>query len=1012
MKNKYRFHFDILYIFLLFGSMILTSGCNNKASSPFSKSAEEGLSTYQVADGFKVELIASEPLITDPVDMIISEEGRMYVVVMPGYPLNKGGSGKIMLLTDTNGDGKMDKSTVFADGLILPDGIMRWKKGVIITDAPNIIYLEDTNGDGKAEKRDTLLTGFSLTNPQHNLNNPEYGLDNWIYVAHQGTVKTEKYAAEFGDAGTEIYNPKDPNSVRLPQNANGRTIRFRPDLNLLEMTSSDDQFGQTFDEWGHWFGCNNSNQGYHEVIANRYFKRNPNLVISEADQDMSDHLDAPEVFPTTINPDRQILTDVGVMTSGCGLTDYLGDDFPAPFNKKVTFIAEPVSNLVHIDVLRDSGASYVASRILDHKEFLTSTDAWARPVNMYIGPDGALYVLDYYRKVIESPEWMSDQAIAAGGLYDGSDKGRIYRITAINGKKAEWTKGLHLGEAGNDELVKNLANPNIWWRMNAQRLLVDRSSKAAIPDLVKMADNSTSPMGRLHALWTLEGMGALKPELIEKACKDMVSGIRENAIRLAELHLSTSPDLVKALLPLQFDPDIKVRFQLLLTLGFINTPESMECRNNLLFKDINDKWVQIAALTAPSSQASSLLKVVLEKYQNDNPSFASLVERLTGMVGAGANSEDIHQLIQKATTVQSKKEGLQAAILEGLANGMKNREPFLGISEPDQNLVIKTFFETESGELRQACLQMLKANGISNESVKKASIAKAVLIAADNKLPDEKRANAIDLISLGDPSPHVSLLEKLLVPQEQPSVQLAVLRTLRSMPSNSVAQYLIQQWPLLTTEIREAAIDVFMTNIQRKALLIDALEKGKILTSSISFGRSVNLMQLKDADLKKRARKLFTKNEEQAKKINTEYQSALELKGNILNGQQVYMQNCAICHSVRGKMGVPFGPDLGTIHNWKKEDIMANILDPGLSISAGYELWEVELNKGETLQGIIASETPTAITLKNNGKLDRTISRQDIKSLRSLSISAMTPGLNKNINKQQMADILAFLRQN
>lgn len=1003
-------------LYLLTGGMILLilTGCQH-TTQPHSGGvkASDALATMQVADGFKIEMIAAEPLISSPVDMEIDEYGHMYVAEMHGYPLDKSGSGNIVMLADTDGDGIMDKRTVFKDGLMLPTGILRWKKGILVTDSPNMLYLEDSNNDGKADIVDTVLTGFGLTNPQHNLNNPVYGLDNWIYAAHEGVVKTRDYMKEFGDEGTEIYFPSKPDAIRLPQNAKGRSVRFRPDQTKLEMLTSRCQFGQTFDQWGHWFGCNNSNEGYQEVIANRYFERNPNLLVSEATQSMSDHLNAAEVFPTTTNPDRQILTNVGVMTSACGLTAYMGDAFPAPFNQNINFIAEPVSNLVHVDVLSDSGASFTASRIFPNREFLTSTDAWCRPVNMYVGPDGALYILDYYRRVIESPEWMSAEAIAAGNLYDGVDKGRIFRITPTNGRKADWMKGMNLGEAKVDELVKNLANPNAWWRINAQRLLVDHADSSAVPALDRMAGNGSSAMGRLHALWTLEGLGALKPDLIMNALKDSIGGIRENAVKLAELHLSKFPQLGKALLRLQSDKDPKVRLQLLLTLGFVTSQESSKARNNILFNDLNDKWVQIAALSASSSQSGSLLQVIINKSKPDVPAYASLIERLTTMIGGSDSVDVIHKLIQKSAAVQSAKtQGWQAAILKGLARGMKNRKTKLPVIDAEQKLLVRSFFESPSEDLRQASLQLLKTNGISIESLKTAAVANAASVAADTKQLEKKRADAIDFISLGNAAAYLPFLERLLVPREQPSVQLAAIRTMNAIPSTEATEYLIEHWPVMINEIRDAAINVFVADTTRIALFVSAMENNKIQTSSVSFNQSVGLMQVQNEKLRVRTRKLFTKNQEQAKTINKKYEAALELKGDPLKGKMVYMQNCAICHQNRGKFGVAFGPDLGTIHNWKKEDILANILDPNLSILAGYDLWQVELNSGESLQGMIASETSSAFTLKNNGKMDRTINRQDVKLLRSLSISPMPTGLEQKINKEEMANLLAYLRQN
>ena len=255
MKKNWRQYIIVLALTCIALGPNILSSCDSKSALEKKSPAEEALSSFEIADDFKIELIASEPLIGDPVDMEIDEYGRLYVVEMPGYPLDKSGSGKIKLLADTDGDGKMDKSTTFAENLILPNSVMRWKKGLLVTDAPHVLYFEDTNDDGKSDIRDTLLTGFALSNPQHNLNSPLLGLDNWIYLAHEGAVSTETYQREFGDPGQEIYFPDHPKAPRLSKNANGRAVRFRPDNQQLELLSSHTQFGHTFDRVGSLSAC-------------------------------------------------------------------------------------------------------------------------------------------------------------------------------------------------------------------------------------------------------------------------------------------------------------------------------------------------------------------------------------------------------------------------------------------------------------------------------------------------------------------------------------------------------------------------------------------------------------------------------------------------------------------------------------------------------------------------------------------------------------------------------------
>ena len=994
MKKKCSYFLPGYSLFALLLGAFLGTGvmsCHSKSDSPFSESAQAALSTFTIEPGFKIELVASDPLISDPVDMMIDEYGRMYVVEMPGMPLNKSGKGKVKLLADTDGDGKMDKSTVFTDSLILPTGVMRWKKGVIITDPPNVYYMEDTNGDGKADIKKTMLTGFDTSNVEANVNNPMYGLDNWIYLA----------VLPVGKSHGIHYN--GDTSMVIPESS----VRIRPEQHKLEALSGKTQFGHTFDEWGNDLMVNNSNHIFQEVVAARYLERNPDLVVSNATQTLADHS---EVFSTTKNPEYQMLTNIGVFTSACGLTAYLGGAFPEKYNSNITFVAEPVSNLIHVDHLVPDGVTFKAKSMLDHKDFLTSTDPYCRMVNMYVGPDGALYVVDFYRQVIEGPEFMSEDVLKKVDLYNGTGKGRIYRISASDAAPAKWTSGLKLGDASDEELVDKLEDKNIWWRRNSQRLLVDRNSDKALPLLIKMAQHSTSPMGRLHALWTLEGVNKLTSDLITNALKDSSAGIRENAIKLTELHLDKDPNLVPALLTLQDDGNAKVRFQLLCTLGFINTPQVNEVRQHLLFKDINDKWVQIAALSAASSQSVGLLNAVLSKYDSSVSAYGSLIQLLSSIIGKSQNTQVIEQFLQKAvSTANTEKSTWQAALIEGIAEGLGNRQTPPANIGAERNTLIGASLENASDAVRKAALHVLQIIELPEGPQTKAAMSKALRIAENESLSPQERASAIDFMALRNPAPYSANLKELIRPKNPLPVQLSALKTLGVIPGEEISSYLLQQWTSLSPDSRSEAINTFMRSEPRIKLLLDAVESGTIKRAEINWPQSVRLRS--GGEYRDRARTLLTRQDGTRKDVIAQYQSALELKGDKEKGMSVYQMNCAMCHQVGRKFGRAFGPDLGTVHAWASSDIMTNILDPNRSIAHGYDMWVIKLNNGKTLQGIISTETPTAVTISNTEGEVTNIARQDISSLTALGMSAMPVDLEKKIDKQQMADLLAFLRQ-
>src|SRR5579872_1592164 len=357
--------------------LLIGLGACSKPGPPFA--VKDALKTFRIEPGFRIEPYATEPDIHSPSAMDFDENGRIYVAEDPGYPLNTEGKvGRIILLEDTNGDGRPDRRTVFADKLTMPTGVMRWKKGILVCDAPDIIYFEDTDGDGKADIRRVVLTGFAFTNPQHMVNNPIYGLDNWIYLGHEGPAGAVVFTQKFGDRGGNLHFPDVVDGPSLEPAR--RMVRFRPESHELEYLASSTQFGHSFDPWGHQFTVSNEDHIREEVIAAKYLTRNPDLAAATAMERISDHGAAATVYPLTHHPRVEMLSGVGSFTSACSVTVYLGNLFPSLGLFSLT--AEPAQNLVHRDVLSPTGASYLAKRAQDRAEFLASSDAWFRPVNL------------------------------------------------------------------------------------------------------------------------------------------------------------------------------------------------------------------------------------------------------------------------------------------------------------------------------------------------------------------------------------------------------------------------------------------------------------------------------------------------------------------------------------------------------------------------------------------------------------------------------------------------------
>lgn len=993
---------------LILGISLLLLGCQEKQRPNLANTPElqKALQSIQVLDGFEVELVAAEPLVEDPVAMEIDEDGNWYVAEMPGYPLDLSKKGQIRKLIDTNDDGYPDKSIVFADGLTLPMGIMRWKKGILVADSPNILYFEDTDGNQKADKREVVLTGFSLSNPQHNMNTPKFGIDNWVYLGHSGAINSFTYKDIFGDKGKEITFPNKPNTAFLPKNGNGRNVRFKPDSYQIESLSGETQYGHTTDPWGRRFYTDNANHLFHEVIDARYVNANKNLVIAEAMEKIPDHGNACEIYPISENPNHQLLTDVGVVTSSCGITWYDGGAFGKEYNQ-VTFVGEPVHNLVHADIIESQRATFKGRRLVEKKEFLASKDPWFRPVNFYVGPDGAMYVVDYYRQLVEHPEWMSEEVNKSGALYNGSTKGRIYRITKKGSKAMDWMKSVKLSTKSSEDLAELLTHVNGWYRRTAQRLLSDRKDKSVSPQLKSIIARDQK-LGAVQALWLLHDWGMLDAKDLANALGSSTEGIRENALQVADRLIDKPPfannaALQKQLVGLADDPSARVRFQWLCSSSFLHLPNAAPLRAKILAKDIEDPWAGIAAIASSQDTEEELLQSSVRTL-GASPSKGK--SAFFSYLAATLVKKGDPSFLSLAIDQNPANDWWQAAIWYGVATLIKEAGVPFPLEEKQKEALLASFIQTNQPELRSSILSLFKSVGLPKNATQFTLVEQRFSQSKDSQFQQD----ALSMLALRRDAKTQSTLIQYLSSKSPVQLQLGAIESLPNTLAKADLQKINAYYPSLKEPAKKAWIAYLLSHENQVTALLQEVKKNNIKRSDLTWPQIVELMNYYDTGIRGLARSVLAIAEDR-KAILQNYLPAAEKVGDMAMGQKVFEANCTSCHAIKNLKGVDFGPNLNTLKSRNALSIITEIINPSNSIADKYGQWDIELKNGMRLTGIITSENEQSIALKLMGGNVQNISKSTIQAKKDLRISAMPNGLEANISVQAMADLLAYIKK-
>ncbi len=884
-----------------------------KPSRETAWTVEASRAAIELDGPYEAQLVAAEPLVRDPVEMIWDAKGRCYVADMIDYPLGAGPGkaplSRIQQLIDENQDGRYDRAITFAAEMDHVQGLLPYRDGLIATTRTDILYLRDTNGDGIADERKPLIQGFNPNHSQLQVSAPRWGLDNRVYFNNGLDTK-------------EIYPAGSPEQK---QNFARSNLRWDPTTGTLEPSAGFGQYGGCFDDFGHHFFCSNRSPVMFAVMPQPAVTRNPLAGIAQGWEDIAPSGPETRVYPLQLTHTTAD-AHAGTNTAACGLGVYRGDLMPELRNQ--IFVCDPTGQLVTRYRVEPNGASLKATRVGDHSEFFRSRDEWCRPVNVTTGPDGAMYICDIYRRYIDHARFFPEEFAKTHDLRAGEHEGRIWRIVP-KGSRPRQIQG---ASAHPGEVAKWLWHPNAWQVETARRLLFETGqTELASPNLASsefdlLNWNGVSTMGMMDAISAAAG--------------------HANA---------------------------RIRFAAVIQLGRFGYNDDTVCAACLkaLAPDYEDVWMHRAVLSSTGSQAGRILAALLR-----DPKFAGThTEAKAAFVRSLVTCAGSPEEFATALSVLDQQKGQllwwKAALLQGLAG--KSLKP-----HPEAATEI-------------AALQ-----------------AQADALLTEATAPLDQRLACISLLSQRPWDKAEPVVRALLAEGQPKEIADAAMALLKKFPADKTAPLLYELLPKLGPAARMDVVKLLTANGSTVRGFFERIERGEIPKAFVDAETRWRYLRPKQP-LHELAVKLFGSPSADRAAVITQYADVLKTKGSADRGHQVFASVCVACHRLQNE-GAEVGPPIADVRIKEKEALLSDILDPNRMVEARWMAYQIDTKDGRSLTGLIAAETASEVTLKAAGGFTEVLPRAAIKEMKCLDISLMPVGLEGGINKEQMADLLAYLK--